>query len=578
MKNDYSFLKKTLLLLLLLTILSVCWIYTGDFYDKGEPREASVAVSMIEGNEWILPIVYADEMAFKPPFFHWLIAAFSLPQGEVSVFTARLPSAIAFVCLIGACFLFFGRRMNRTQALLTCLILITSFELHRSAMEARVDMLLTALIVCGLFSLFRWEEKKQLHGFPILAVLLLSCATLVKGPVGIVLPLFVFGVYLLLLKYNIFKITGKFILLAFASLLLPAVWYYLAYLQGGQEFFELVWAENFGRFFGSEVNIPYELGHEVPFYYNFIYLLFGFIPWTILLLMSLFVLDYGFKLPKLKTIWRNLISMEKVQLFSLLSAVLIVFFYCIPVSKRSVYIMPAYPFIAVFLSHYFLYLTQQKPKIIRIFSILVAATGIFVALIMLFTVLIPVANPVQLFAFFDKRTLADIAATWNALNAPYWFYLLIFFIILVPIFVLFHWQKRRNNLKILFAAVAVYFVTYLAVDAAFIPAFKNGVSIKPFAKEVEAYKAEYGDIYVLMIKHSRLFFKPYGMNFYLKNSLKNFVKELPEIGLLLMNEADYEPIYAQYADLYDFELLKKSDEKSRDTNQILVLYSIRKKN
>ena len=567
-------LQKPLLLLLLITILSVCWIYSGEFYEKGEPREASVAVSMINDHQWILPGVYADEIAFKPPFFHWLIAIFSLPAGNVSVFTARLPSVLAFVGLIAACFLFFGRRMKQKQALLICLILITSFELHRSAMESRVDMLLTVFIVGGLFTLFRWEEKKQLRGFPVLSVLMLSCATLSKGPVGIVLPLFVFGVYLLLLKYNFWKIVGKILPVALVAMILPAIWYYLAYLQGGQAFLDLVWGENFARFFGGETKIPYPLGHEVPFYYNFRDLIAGFIPWTILLLLSsLFAIKYSFKFLTFKKIWNKLLSMEKVRLFSLLSAVLIVFFYCIPLSKRSVYLMPAYPFIAVFMAQYILYLTEQKTKIIRIFSILVGSVGILVALIMLFTVVVPIVNPVQLFGFIkDAKTLSDIALIWASLTAPRWWYALLLGILAAAIFVLFNWQRKKNHLKILYAAVAVYFVTYAAVDAAFIPAFKTGVSVKSFAKEVETYSAERENLYVIN-DFSR--YRMYGVNFYLHNTFKNFEKELPDDGLLLIQDGGFKQFYPHYSKLYDFSLLKTS--KVKDDGYKISLYSIHKK-
>ena len=72
----------------------------------------------------------------------------------------------------------------------------------------------------------------------------------------------------------------------------------------------------------------------------------GFIPWTIFFFFSLF----GLKLSKpeqpikeiLKNTWKRIRSMEKVRLFSLVALVGILFFYSIPSSKRSVYLMPAF--------------------------------------------------------------------------------------------------------------------------------------------------------------------------------------------------------------------------------------------
>ena len=572
---QYLYLQKPLVLLLFITIISVCWIYKGDFYTKGEPREASVASSMVEKNAWILPKVYADEIAYKPPLAHWLMAIFSLPQGSVSVLSARLPAAIAFVWLIGACFLFFGRRIRSTEAFLTCMLLITSFELHRAAMTARVDMLLTMLIVYGLFCLFRWEENKKLKGFPILAVIILSCAALTKGPVGIVLPLFVFGVYLLLLKYNFWKITGKFVLIALASMILPAIWYYLAYKQGGQAFLDMVWAENFGRFFGGNVNISYDLGHEMPFWYNFVTIAAGFIPWTLLLFMSLFAIKYSFRFPGFKKIWNNMLSMSKVKLFSLVAAVMIIFFYCIPVSKRSVYLMPAYPFIAVFMAQYIMYLVRHKPKITRIFSIIIGSIGILVALIVLLTVVTRLAEPMQLFGFIkNERTLSDIVVIWNSLTAPNLLHAVLFCILLVSIYILFNLQRKKNNLKILYATIGTYLAIFLILDGIFIPAFKNGTSIKPFAKEIEAYNVKHENIYV--VNNLKQYRNMYGMNFYLHNNFKNFEKELPADGLLLIGADDYKELFPQYKNSYEFSLLKKSNEKMRDDGQMILLYSIHK--
>ena len=99
---QYLYLQKPVTMVIVICIISVLpWIGLGDFSTKGEPREAAVAVSMLETDNWVLPQVYANEFAYKPPLAHWLMAVASLPQGYVSEFTSRLPSALAFIILIG---------------------------------------------------------------------------------------------------------------------------------------------------------------------------------------------------------------------------------------------------------------------------------------------------------------------------------------------------------------------------------------------------------------------------------------------------------------------------------------------
>ena len=85
-------------LLLIVSILTVLpFIGLTLFYSKGEPREAVVALSMINDGNWILPINNGGDIPYKPPFFHWCIALASLLQGYVSEFTARFPSALSLI-------------------------------------------------------------------------------------------------------------------------------------------------------------------------------------------------------------------------------------------------------------------------------------------------------------------------------------------------------------------------------------------------------------------------------------------------------------------------------------------------
>ena len=115
----------------------------------------------------------------------------------------------------------------------------------------------------------------------------------------------------------------------------------------------------------------------------------GFIPWTIFFFFSLF----GLKLSKpeqpikeiLKNTWKRIRSMEKVRLFSLVALVGILFFYSIPSSKRSVYLMPAYPFIALFLAQYALYITEYRTKVTRVFAAFLASVVSVVMIAILLT-------------------------------------------------------------------------------------------------------------------------------------------------------------------------------------------------
>ena len=74
--------KKAFWFIALLSVL-VILPFLGEtiFYSKGEPREAIVAFSMLESGNWILPVNYGTDIAYKPPFFYWAIATVCIASG-----------------------------------------------------------------------------------------------------------------------------------------------------------------------------------------------------------------------------------------------------------------------------------------------------------------------------------------------------------------------------------------------------------------------------------------------------------------------------------------------------------------
>ena len=177
----------------------------SDFHTKGEPREALVAYSMLESGNWILPTNTGGEIPYKPPFFHWLIAAASwVFGGHVTEYTSRLPSALALIIMTVWTFYFIARRRGISEGLCTALVLLTAFEIHRAGLNCRVDMVLTMLTVNAIYCFYDWW-KKGMNGISWSATLMMSLATLTKGPVGMVVPCLAVGIFLLIQRVNFFK-------------------------------------------------------------------------------------------------------------------------------------------------------------------------------------------------------------------------------------------------------------------------------------------------------------------------------------------------------------------------------------
>lgn len=563
--------KKFILLTLVALITILPFLGLSDFHTKGEPREAIVAVSMLESGNWILPVNNGGDIAYKPPFFHWCIAAISSVVGEVNEYTSRMPSAIALIVMVLGGYIFFAKRRGVELAFLMGLITLTNFEVHRAGFNCRVDMVLTVFIVLALYRLYIWYEK-QLKGFPWLATLFMGCAVLTKGPIGIILPCMVTGAFLLLRNVSFFKAFFSMCLVAVVSCLLPAIWYVAAYMQGGDNFISLVMEENFGRFMGK---MSYE-SHENPAYYNVITVVSGYVPYTLFALISLFSLKYTKIAGKPREWWNRFTNyikgMDDARLFSLLSIVLIFIFYCIPKSKRSVYLLPIYPFIAYFLAEYLLYMIRGKGKAVNIYGVVMGVIASILTLVMV----VVKFNLIPQTIFKGKHAAENIAFL-NALEElPLTgLNILLFILPLGAAVYLFGKLKAHvaGSKNVLYAIFIVTFAIFMSLDGLYQPAVLNVKSDKQVALQLkEMIPAD--KFYSYVATHMLRFFT---VNFYNNDNVALFDKELPEDGYLLVVKKDFPKLLELYGCQYTFEEVLNTQKRSCDVKDIMMVYSFTKK-
>lgn len=527
MNNNYN--KAFAIVCVIAVMLTVPFLGLTDFYSKGEPREAVVAYTMVEHGNWILPINNGGDIPYKPPFFHWCIALFSLLQGHVSEFTSRLPSALALVAMSVGGFVFFAKRKNANMALLATLLSLTAFEVHRAGINCRVDMVNTAFMVGALFLMYRWWERGK-HTMPWLAILCMSGATLTKGPVGMLLPCAVMGVFMLTQRESLWSAVWRLGLTAMLSLVLPLCWYYAAYLQGGDEFLRLVKEENIDRLLGK---MAYE-SHENPFWYNFLTLITGWLPYTLLFVFSLFVLPW--KRFSKSGFMQSVRRAEPMQVFVWLAFGLILFFYCIPKSKRSVYLLPCYPFMAWLMAQYVVWLVANRLSAVKAYAWLMSVLGVVlsVAFVVLKTGVVPDT-------LFHGKHAADNIAMLHALESisvspsHLLFALLPAAVGVATIMTLLKKDDALRN-RVVWLSLSVVVALFLALDSTFQPAVLNTKADKPLAPQIEQ-RFDMTKMYSYMSSPMLHFFS---LNFYLGDRIQQFEKVKPKDGVLMIPEDDVE--------------------------------------
>ncbi|MBR5744570.1 MAG: glycosyltransferase family 39 protein [Muribaculaceae bacterium] len=569
---------KNIYLVLIVVVSALCLLVGLDstlFSTKGEPREALVAVEILSTGNWILPALDGVDLPYKPPMLAWLIAVFSYFGGRVTEFTARIPSVLAMIAMLVMCFEFFRRRANNgkddaLKAFVTSMILLAVVETHRSAIACRVDMVLTAFMTAAIFSLYNWQQSEW-KGFPIIAVLAMSAATLTKGPIGIALPCFVVFVFALTKGQRFWGVTWRLAVTAIAALIIPAVYYYAAYSQGGDAFLSLAMEENFGRLTGT---MSYE-SHVHPFYYNFITLIVGFLPFTLFLIFSLFAVKYSRPSTDFRHYLGRFRAADPKLAFSAAAAALIVLVFCIPASKRSVYLLPAYPFIAFLIAEWLVRLRRRHSHIIKAYNYFLIAIAIIVVAVFAEIYLNIFGLKEHLPASLNDNIRA-VALTRHSLFDA----ILIGLPIVAAVYALMI-RRRPTSDKHIYAMLGMSLTIYLAVTVAFINPILNKKSDFDKAKEIATIIPS-GKI-LSSIKSDK-YIRFYTIDFYTDNRLVPWAfasaEPLPPSANILLCSDEADEFIAAHTDS-DFRLLWDSEKtnpdapKSCDVRRPIRLYSFK---
>jgi 4-amino-4-deoxy-L-arabinose transferase-like glycosyltransferase len=153
--------------LLLLAFSAFLFFYgltAGELY-RTETLRAIIAAEFLRSGNWVVPMLYGEPLLTKPPGMYAAIALASWPFGQVTEWTARLPSALAATATLLMIYGYFRRQLGRRGGLVAAAILPASFMWLDKATAAEIDMLqvawVTAAIVCFLRALEMEEAGRQ---------------------------------------------------------------------------------------------------------------------------------------------------------------------------------------------------------------------------------------------------------------------------------------------------------------------------------------------------------------------------------------------------------------------------------
>lgn len=319
----------SLFLLFILIIISI--IPLRGLWAPDEARYAEVAREMNESGEYIVPQLNGTTYSEKPPLFFWAIHIFSLPFGEVTEFSAKLPSMFGGLFSVILTYLIaYNLSKDKKTAILSSLLYLSTLKILYQSQFGQIDMFLSALVLLQIFIFLKNLENKNIKNSIYLGIAG-SLSILAKGPVGVI------PVILILLLTSLFKMDKTILksikwLPYLISLLSPVIiWLFLAYIKAGTTYLRtILFHQNVERYV-----TPWH--HTQPPYYYLLVILAEFLPFSLLL--------FGAILNVIKNkLWKN----TKLQLI-IAWIVSYLLFFSLSSGKRDVYIIPIYPALSILL-------------------------------------------------------------------------------------------------------------------------------------------------------------------------------------------------------------------------------------
>ena len=323
---------------------------------SSEARELQVIDTIRRDGTWILPLRNGI-IPSKPPLYHWIVAATWGVLGDVGLLMPRLVSQVCMaLVLIFASVVAYrlalvtrtveGADHPRRSAIVAAAIGSLTYGTYRLAGQATVDMVFAACVWGAIASVALTDPARfrgDMH-LPWLNRYLfwLCCAlgVLARGPLGLVLPVFLVGIAgCCVIGFR--RTCGEFLRpsLAWFSLLLPAAWYVMAYQVGEDRFLQRqILFENVERLVGSE-----HMNSEVWWFYIPSFLRNSF-PWGVLMLI--FAVR-SICSPRCISYDRQRWVVRWLPLIVLLLGLL---FFSIPSGKRHSYLVVLLPLVAIQLS------------------------------------------------------------------------------------------------------------------------------------------------------------------------------------------------------------------------------------
>jgi 4-amino-4-deoxy-L-arabinose transferase-like glycosyltransferase len=308
-------------------------------FDADEPAYAEAAREMLISGNWITPHFNFQPRFDKPILFYWLIALAYKGFG-IGEYAARFWSATFATGLTLSIYLFGQPLLGRRGACIAALAFATNVGTIVLGRAAVTDMTLTFCMTWTLlcfFDVYLATGKRNSRSL-VPGYLAMAFAVLTKGPIGLLLPGLIIGLFLIIRRKaratlpRLWPLGG---LVLFAVVAIP--WYVLVLRENG-------WAFIHGFFMQHHLNrylgvVSSHVGG--PLYFLPVVVL-GFFPWS-----GVLPIAFGHLWALRRRLRAELTERQELLLFLWVWCSVVVLFFSFSRTKLPSYIFPAVPAFAL---------------------------------------------------------------------------------------------------------------------------------------------------------------------------------------------------------------------------------------
>lgn len=351
-----------------LIFISIAIVYVfgmlTDIMDVDAAQYASLSVNMLKNGNWLHFCTHDWNYLDKPPLIFWT-SAVSYSIFGISNFSYKLPSVLASIMGIWSTYRFTKLYYSELSAYFSSVILATCEAYFLFNSDVKTDPLLTNFVIFSTYHLAAYLLTNKKINF-VLAFVGIGFAMLAKGPIGLMTIVFAFGPHLLAKRdfstiFNLKWLLGIVIILVVLAPMCYGL--YTQYGLYGLRFF--FWTQSFGRITG-ESNWVNHMG-PLFIFHSF---LWAFLPWTVFVLIGVFLESKMLWIQKFKISNNQEIIALSGLMFSYLSL------------EQSKYELPHYiwvvmPFASIIAANFLVNINEKYIKTLQIIQTSVCA-GIFI--------------------------------------------------------------------------------------------------------------------------------------------------------------------------------------------------------